>query len=517
MKSYLLARRSLILTWFAGLLLAYQVLNYHTYIEQVVDTQAVIAATDDDASQNIQKTLKTRWWKDNGWALYGPLYFRLNHSVQYLWGATANPPGTGEQEAWERTAHHAVLTTSLLSIVGVSLLIGCALLELWWARLFFAFAMNAAFLENSARAEFLLRAHPDHLFSFVMTAAFFLTAIMFFRPLEPVWRKLSACVWGFAVAVKMTVVICTPGFLLLFVPPFKRERWIAGLRYVGVMFLAYFLVGFPQTIVLDRPVRDILKQGSLSAPATFESVGHWLLVYGAELWAPLIVLLAGALFLGRLREWPKLDVSWVRLGAFVFLPFLLLLRNRILVPADHYPIPFVAMLLIFVALLLTKIPKFRYERWILFLAVGIGFTSVSHSTLQAALNKNLVCRPESREAYAMISKLYDAGEKIWVDPYVPYPASRDPSRIDVNWDKTWEAYAKNHWTVIGINRSYRDRFAAIVGDAVDPYTASEHTGWKETREFYRPFLTATEAHGPDGEVFQRIYANACGVEIWKLR
>src|SRR5262245_802928 len=137
--------QNIFLAWVAGLILLLQILNLHSYIVQTVDHQAIVAVNDDDASWNIAKTVKTRWWKDNGWVLYGPGYFRLNHTIQYLWGRTADPRNEGDQEIWERTAHHAILTVSLLSVLGIALIIACHLLMPWWQRFLFSFGFVAAF------------------------------------------------------------------------------------------------------------------------------------------------------------------------------------------------------------------------------------------------------------------------------------------------------------------------------------------------------------------------------------
>src|SRR5262245_58170473 len=112
-----------LLAWITGFILLLQVFNLHSYVVHTVDHQAIVTVNDDDAGWNIAKAIKTRWWKDNGWVLYGPAYFRLNHSIHYFWGRTADPRHEGSHAEWERAAHHAILTVSLLSIVGVALVI----------------------------------------------------------------------------------------------------------------------------------------------------------------------------------------------------------------------------------------------------------------------------------------------------------------------------------------------------------------------------------------------------------
>ncbi len=518
LREFVRERRIWFLTWATGLVLLLQVFNFHSYVAQAVEHQAVVAATDDDASWNIEKTVKTRWWKDNGWVLYGPLYFRLNHSIQYLWQRTANPAPVGESEAWERTAHHSILTVSLLSLTALSLLIATALLRDWWTRFLFAFALNAAFVSNPNRAEFLVRAHPDHLLALFTVSSFFLTVLMFMEP-KAIWRRLSACMWGFTVAVKMTVVICTPGFVLLFIPPFKKENWKNGLKYLGIMVLTYFLIGFPQTIVLDRPYRDLRMMNNITHRATLETLTHFFEVIWSQMWGPIAVIALACVFLGGKRIWPKLERHvWIRLTLFVIFPLLMLMKNKMLVPSDHYPIPFVGMIILLVAFAATKIPAICVDRhnWVraaAFFAISLAIWGSTPETLQAALVKNLGCRTESRETYQTIIKFYEAGEKIWVDPYVPYFGRAEKSRLALSWEKTWKEQDREHFTVIGISDGYRKRYVA--SEIPDSYTTTEHPNWREVQEFYREFLNGDKATSPSGEVFKRVYANSCGHEVWK--
>lgn len=516
MRKFLKERQVLLLTWFTGLVLLLQVLNLHSYVVRGVDHQAIVAANDDDAAWNIAKTVKTRWWKDNGWVLYGPFYFRINHSIQYLWGRTADPARVSDHEIWEGTAHHAVMTTSLLALVGVSLLVGSAFLPLWWMRFLFAFGLNSAFLSNPSWAEMVTRAHPDHLFAFVLVAALWLTAMMFARPSEDVWRRFSACVWGFSVSVKMTLTLCAPGFLLLFVPPWReRQRWLAGVRYLGWMLLGYFLIGFPQTIVLDRPFRDLAMMNGLNVAPTAVSVRHWFELYFQQLWGPLLVLFLAALCFSRREAWNLRD-GWWRLTAFAGLPFLILLTRNMLQPWDHYPIPFIAMLLLVLGFWLTRL-RFSFERWQCvraggFFAVVLAVWGSTPGTMQIELEKRLHCREEARVVYQQLLKFYDSGERVWVDPYVPYLTTADKQRMEMSWEKTWSGFASGQWTVLALNTAFRHKFSD--GDEPSKYTQADNPAWKEIREFYLAFQNDQSAQTPAG-VFKRVYVNSCGHEIWR--
>ncbi len=512
MKDFLRAHQTLLLTWTCGLLFALQILNLHSYVVLAVDHQAVVATNDDDAAWNISKTLKTRWWKDNGWVLYGPAYFRLNHSIQYFWGHTADPIPIGAEETWQRTAHHAILTVSLLSVAGTALVVARTMVSVWWMSFLLALALTSALLSSPTWCELLLRAHPDHLFTLVIVGALYLTLRMFERMSEPIWAKLAAILWGVSVSVKMTLTLCTPGFVLLFLPRFRQ-----GWRFLGVMLLAYFLIGFPQTIVLDRPFRALAEINGLSAPPNSASMLHWLEVFGLQLWRPLLTLALASVCLTRARhQIPR--ASFLRVSAFVLLPFLLLLFKNMLVPADHYAIPFVAMFLLWSAYGLTlvglRVSLRPVVRAVIFLAVMLAAWGSTPGAVQTQLTVRLACREPARVVYKKISDYSAAGEKVWVDPYVPYVTTGDEARMLLGWEKTWDYYEKGKWTVLALNRGYAQRFTE--GSEPSAYTKIDIPKWNPVREFYSAFKGGDLARGPHGEVFYKVYQNDCQHEIWEL-
>jgi hypothetical protein len=392
----------------------------------------------------------------------------------------------------------------------------------WWIRFLIALALLSAFLSADSWTEFLLRAHPDHLFTLVMTAGLALTIRMLQRPEEKVWFPLSAAVWGIAAAVKMTISVAGPGFLLFFIPPFTRENFKRGLRYLGILLAAYFIIGFPQSIVLGRLFRSIAEISGLSHAVTVASLQHWFVAFGLQLWRPVLVLALAWMFFD-VRKNPLHKISLWRVLGFVLLPFVVLLTKNMLVPADHYVIPFAGMLIYFLGFLLGRLPSLggwypnlgRYPvyRAGAFLALVLMIFGSTPERLQARLQGSLVCREEARRVYDEIVKLYSAGENIWVDPYVPYVTGAPKDRMDMTWDKNWEGYRKNHWTVMALQKGFREKFTAAT---VNEYTKKDTPDWQATREFYLAFPDSGTMTTPSGDVFKKIYQDRCGHELWKL-
>lgn len=516
LKKFVRENQILLLTWVTGLLLTIQVINMHTYVALNVEHQSVIAARDDDASWNVAKAVKTRWWKDNGWVLYGPAYFRLAHTMQYFWGRTAAPAIDRPNEVWERTAHHAIMTISLLSLVGTALLIATVLVGLWWQRFLLAMGFLSVFLSVDSWTEFLLRAHPDHLFTLVVIAALALTLKMFQRPTEKIWFLLSAILWGVSVSVKMTLSVAAPGFFLLFIPPFSKENFRRGLKYLGVMLAAYFLIGFPQSIVLGRVYRSLAEIGGLSTSPNWDSLAVWFAAYGEQLWRPAVILIL-AWICFDLRKNTLHKISYLRVKAFVLLPFLVLLSKNMLVPSAHYVIPFAGMLVFFLAFNFGHLPqpwvgKYPLLRASAFLALILIIFGSTPQKLQAQLQVRMSCGDEARQVYKEVVKLYDAGENIWVDPYVPYITKVPKDRVDMTWDKNWEGYAKNNWTVFALQKGFRAKYT---GAEVSEYTQKDTPGWRGSREFYLALGEGDSMTTPQGHTFKRIYQDQCGHELWQ--
>ena len=109
---------------------------------------SIVAAFDDDARLVLDKTLKTRWYKDNGVAGYGPFYFRVTHTLASLFSTSPSSQGQTELQAKEQGAHFALLLLSALSIWALTLLLVSILTSDWVARLTLTLGLFSAFLAN---------------------------------------------------------------------------------------------------------------------------------------------------------------------------------------------------------------------------------------------------------------------------------------------------------------------------------------------------------------------------------
>jgi len=514
-KVWIKLHRVTIYTWIFGLLFAFQVANISNYLALNTYPQAVIAATDDDAAWIVKRAMATRWYKDNGTAVYGPAYFRLIHTVQYFLGDTAAPEGPKSSEAFQRTAHFTTLLVSLFAIAGISLLLAALISSVWSSRFLIASALLAAFLAHPEWAEFLLRAHPDHPFALAALIAFVLTYQMIADPTRKLWFVSAAMAWGLTVAVKMTTAIWAFSFVLLFIPPFTKGNFIRGAKFLGFMFLGYFLIGFPQTINLGRPVRIMLELNTFNQPATWATVSHWLQIFGEQAWRPLVILLLAILFFGDRRLQKPNQKGWLRLTAFCLLPFLILLTKNMVIPMDHYPIPFLVVTFGLLAMaglhveIMRKVPYLiRAGTLMAVVFVAGGYTPRS---LNDRLKAQTRCRTESFEAFGKVKEL-EKTHKLWYDPYFPGDSSNRKSPHKVEWRKSWKDAKELEITALGLSRTYFTQF--FEGAEENPWVQKVMPAWRDHRAFYEPFKTGDTAKSPEGRVFKKIYENACAQEIW---
>jgi hypothetical protein len=327
----------------------------------------------------------------------------------------------------------------------------------------------------------------------------------------------SAMMWGVVGATKLSLALTGPAFALLFVPPFNKERLKEGLKYLWYMFLGYFWIGFPQNIVLDRPVRFMLTQNKLSVAPTMDSFKGWLDIFFAQSWKLVLAVLFVTLAMPAARRVYRLKrAEWWRLLALVVCPVLVLLPRKILVPWQHYAIPIVALAILLLAIGYARVRRFTWAAslWTVAIPFVIMFLTVGSTpaVMSDNLHSYLKCRQEDRAFYAKMVELGKSNEHLWVDPYVPYDTTLPETQQQVDWFKTWDKAQAKGVTGFALNHEYTRRYTTP--GSPDHYTKTENPDWRATQEFYMSFKNDKEAVSPRGERFKKVYADSCEHEIW---
>jgi len=515
-----IAKRLMLILLGAFLVLQFGYIS--AYNARNVSTRGLMGAVDDDAGWNIQKTMSTTWYNDNGWALYGPLYFRLNHTIHNLFPALKTSAEMTNAEAREQSVHFAIMSLSVLSVFGIAFLLSFILVSEWIDRLTYTFILVSAIFTSEMWSHFALRAHPDLLFSFLIALSGYFTIKMLASQYNK-YFKLSAVLWGFAACVKLSIGLFLPGIIVM-LRPWSKTGFKRTFMYGVWMFLGYFAIGFPQTIVLDRPFKDVFKQNKFSAPADWESIIHNLDLLRDQMFTPVIALILLALFYrgASIERFDKKTANWflIMWAIAVFMLF----SRKILSTGDHYPLPMAALFWVGLACAYTVPSRFswmkRLDQWpivvrsvlllVLFYPFNWGYLP---STFALALEKQNSCREEMAKANDLIREKLKSESLILVDPYVPYPYSAKNKLVFNDWGFSSDHLAERPYQYLVLNSKFYGRF---MGDEdPTPYVMIDSPNWRKFREFYKLFSGQNEVTDASGKKWRKIFTNSCGIEMFE--
>jgi hypothetical protein len=496
-----------------------QFIHLTYWVAQEADSQPILAAIDNDAGNAINVAARSRWYNDNHYVPYGPLYFRLANTLTAILTPMSEPGGLAAADAQGKAVSFALLAISEFALFGLALVLSLALTgSFTWMTVLTAPLFVWTLLSSGTWQNLLLQAHPDYLLSLFAGAAAACTYRLWLAPEDRNLFRVTAWLWGLALAVKMSAALFLP-FLLgsLLYPHFQvgRRRMPA---FVGHMAVAYFAAGFPQSLNVLQTIKFLLYQSQYSRPPSWTSVTEWLTTWRDQGLVPLsvtAVLLVA--FLWNSRRGPAHTQVLVKSVILGLGPLVLLLLQAIISnPHDYYLMPVIAAQL---ALLIQNAKTLRHPAisdWrtgaavvtlslIFFVAFGLV-----PAGLNATLAERLKCRPEARAMYDQVAHYDGKGLNIFADPYVPTPPKS--SHIRSSWQANKNYIIENHFQILALKANYYDRFfnaelAAYVSvDVPDPGAS---------RDFYALFHNADLVHDSQIGSWQRVYRDACTGEIWQ--
>jgi len=331
------------------------------------------------------------------------------------------------------------------------------------------------------------------------------------------WFKASAIAWGLAVSTKLALVLYVPAFFILWMPPFSRAGLMKTLKYFGWMFLGYFVICFPQSIVLDRPIKFLISQKQYAPPMTLQSVQEWLVLLFEQAWKPALVILLGAILL-RGEKTPRWN--WrqhLRYLGFTLIPFLFLLTRTITSPHKHYVIP---MVLGFLLLLTLVVRSWRGISPRLALPLLIAFCiwpGIVPKRFAEAYVAKTTCRAEAREMEAFLNEPIKQGRKILADPYFPVEERDRGGQVHVSWETSFSELASFQADLLALNENYYSRYLNLDKDETQrKYVEVYSKNWPDSQTFYRAFFGNEEARDANGTAWKRIKSYpACGLAVWR--
>jgi hypothetical protein len=501
-----------LLTAAALLVFTLQLGSFLFYAAQVSDSRPVIAGLDNDGSNAIDVAGRSTWVTDNGFAGYGPVYFRVANTLASIMPDMSAPGELSPAEAHTKTLDFALLVTSVLACVLTSLVLMGILVREWWLRLLLAAILTRLITVTDPWMVFLLRPHPDWFLTLTVVLATIASVRYWQEPANEHRFRLSAWAWGLALATKLSIVLFMP---FVFVPVFILARIRACLRYFGHIILAYMLLGFPQNLNLPRTLRFLRHQATYSERATSDSIIEWFHLWLRPLALPLLLVIALLLFV-RLRSRVAL-CNW-KIGLFSLGlgigPFLLLLPQHVLADHEHYTIPNVASQLALMLLLLqAELPPLgRRQHWLVMAIVcaGLMWAKLVPSNLNGITNKMLSCRPEARAVYQQVRTYVNDGRKIYLDPYVP-SADHTPNAVS-SWTTNKSLIASGGFDVLVLKGGY---YWQYLDDLHARYYSSYNPEYLATREFYSLFKDHEAVQDPVIGNWHRVSLDGCTWEVWE--
>jgi hypothetical protein len=267
-----LARFALALS---GLVLLIQFSQLSALLLQASDQKSIVIARDNDAGEAINVAAKTQLYNDNGWSAYGPTYYRAVRLLTHLSPLSIDLPSFSEEENRERELHFYLMFVSLISLYGFCFLISTLLFDIWSHRLLAVVVLVALLLQNEIWTTMIFRAHPDHLFSFVIAWATWATWKSYLEPKNQLRFISASSSWGIAASIKLTTLLFAPILIVFLLPWDKKSILSRLLKFLGYSFLAFCLIGFPQTPRLDGPILFLLRMRSTMEAANFASIQEW--------------------------------------------------------------------------------------------------------------------------------------------------------------------------------------------------------------------------------------------------
>jgi hypothetical protein len=486
------------------------------------DCSAVIFAKNNDAAEVIKVAVRTSWTRDNGWRPYGPVYYRLAHSL-----AQIVPYYRGDslihQEQVETNHHLALMLVSFISLILTCYVVSGFFGLHWTERVGVTSVLLSSFLLSRSFARYVLVAHPDLLLS-LFTALLFLTSYRFLK--DPKTKTLS-CIgiaFGLMLATKLTAILFLPG--VFFVLLRRGGVWANLFCFLNFSVGAagtYFLVGYPQSFDVQGVLKFMDYYSQFSSFADRAAVVEWLRLFSYQAGLPLALIL-GLILVGNRNEiaegTKKITGRFLSLKLFLlaFCPFLVLLSRKFTSPHDYYTIPFVIMILLSATALFKRrippIPKLvaRTLRPVLLLLLipTIGFRA--HSHFASLVREETACRMGHQEIRAWISDRVWEGHTILLTPYVPHPYELDG--LVIKWAYSFDLLKDVKYSALAFNKTMYDRYLGN-GEPSD-YVKVDYKDWGPIREFFNHFKDGKDVRTPDGREWHMV-KDKCDIQLWLVK
>lgn len=515
-----------LLAFFVVLFSVLHVLIVTSMVSENSDNTSIIFATNNDASVAITVATQTRWFNDNGWRPYGPLYYRIAHSlsgmVPYYKAQNAIP-----QEANQVNHHFSLMLVSLVSLLLTCYFIAGLFRLEGVEKIGVTSLFLSVFLLNRSFSRYVLVAHPDFLLTF-FTSLLLVCVHRFLNDPTNLALTLIGVTFGLMLSTKITAILFLPGiFWILF---FRSNGWRGNLKnYLNFGLgstASYFLVGCPQNFKIQETLAFLNTYSQHSKMADAASLGEWIRLFAHQFWMPSSLALILCFAVSKRQD---VDVSdekrlgnsgKIKLFLFGFFPILALVSRQFNSPHDYYTIPFGVLFLMVLSVLLGEgftpgfLSKFAGLRKTLFLLLIPFFAARSNTYFASVVKEETANRSYYREIQSWISEKAKQGETVLLTSYVPMPY--DSTGIVVDTAFTFEKLKGTHYSAMALNKSMYSRY--LVGDQPSDYVLVDFKtrDWRPVREFFQYFNDGVDVKTPDGKEWHLV-SDRCNIQLWQVK
>ena len=481
-----------------------------------------LGSVDNDSAAAVEVGLRTRFYNDNGWRTYGPIYYKAQTVLRWFVSWDSDLNSSDAEQAQERRVHFFLMLINLAAAFGLAVFLARLFTTSLNWQLAFVLAWIPALFHNPVRAQMLLLAKPDFLFASLMAVAFFYFLKFLSQP-HPATLRASALWLGFTSAVKLASVYFFPSYVLGLLDVIFRQKklsWKKGFGFfAGFSAIGYFGFGFVETWDIHGTLEYLTTQSRNTSWGDLESWKTWSRLFFADFFRPSVVLLAFAMFSERFAEKARMSKRTLLLGWGLALVALFQLFSKKMVPPfDWYPMPFINVLFLMLALSLRHLPRWLIPQWgalALVIAAGFWNPSLPAQQLDSLTQGSLSCQEGIQKTYDALRTLAQQ-KKIVADALVPYPRSAHDKSVWMMWDMTWPNVLAKNPTALVLKKDYAAAYLPV-GEGGTGQVINHTRDLKENVAFYLPFFRSEQVRDPTGGVWKKTWAFQCHFEIWELQ
>jgi hypothetical protein len=491
-----------------------------TMVGENSDNASILSVTSDDSAQAVKVAVRTKWFNDNRWRSYGPLYYRIAHSVSWMVPYFKTQDATPLERAQTRN-HFSLMIVSLISLA-----LTCYVIAGFFAlglaeRIGVASVFLSLFLADKTFSSLILLAHPDHLLT-LLTALLFVSAYGFVKCHTRLRLVFIGITFGLMLSTKLTAILFIPGLCWIF---FDKQDAKGSLNAFKVFLFsttaAYFIIGFPQNFLINKAFSFLKYQSQFSTLSDGTSLVEWARLFKEQMWKPFVFSLVLHLFYQK-NSSPELETRplnrpySIKLVLLAVFPLIALVSRKIYTRHDYYTFPFaILFLLTFNALIKDRfslgfISRFYGMRMLLILLAVPFFSAWSNAHFALNLREHTRDRSYYREIQAWIAQKAQGGKTVLLTPYVPFP--QETKGIVTRWAYTFDAVKEIEYSAMALNKKMYIRY--LKGDEPNEIVKADYRDWRPIREFFSYFVEGNNVRTPDGKNW-RIVSDKFDIQLWE--